>query len=85
MIRMSPLEVEVNRLNVNFIRTNNEKIELVVVLIILGILGLHYTFIAQPQETPKDQMKKNQINNNSKTNYNEYNKQIRISSAALFL
>jgi len=24
MIRMSPLEVEVNRLNVNFIRTNNE-------------------------------------------------------------
>jgi len=54
MIRMSPLEVEVNRLNVNFIRTNNEKIELVVVLIILGILGLHFTFIAQPQETPKD-------------------------------
>ena len=29
------------------------KIELVVVLIILGIHGLHYTFIAQPQETPK--------------------------------
>ena len=55
MIRMSLLEVEVNRLNVNFIRTNNEKIELVVVLIILGILGLHYTFIAQPQEAPKDQ------------------------------
>jgi Tfp pilus assembly protein PilV len=42
------------------------KIELVVVLIILGILGLHYTFIAQPQETPKDQMKKNQTNNKLK-------------------
>ena len=38
------------------------KIELVVVLIILGILGLHYIFIAQPQETPNDQMKKNQTN-----------------------
>ena len=36
------------------------KIELVVVLIILGILSLNYTFIAQPQETPKDQMKNNQ-------------------------
>jgi hypothetical protein len=36
------------------------KIELVVVSIILGILGLHYTFIAQPQETPEDQMKNNQ-------------------------
>jgi preprotein translocase subunit YajC len=42
------------------------KIELVVVLIILGILGLHYTFITQPQETPKDQMKKNQTNNKLK-------------------
>jgi Tfp pilus assembly protein PilV len=42
------------------------KIELVVVLIILGILSLHYTFIAQPQETPKDQMKKNQTNNKLK-------------------
>ena len=42
------------------------KIELVVVLIILGIFGLHYIFIAQPQEIPKDQMKKNQTNNKLK-------------------
>jgi hypothetical protein len=42
------------------------KIELVVVLIIFGFLGLHYTFITQPQETPEEQMKKNQTNNKLK-------------------
>ena len=63
---MSLLEVEVNRLNVNFIRLTMRKIELVVVLIILGILGLQNTYIAQAQVPPEEQMKKNQTNINIK-------------------
>jgi len=42
------------------------KIELVVVLIILGILGLQNTYIAQAQVPPEEQMKKNQTNINIK-------------------
>ena len=42
------------------------KLKLVVALIIVGFLGLQYTFIAQAQDTPKNQMKKNQTNNQSK-------------------
>ncbi|MFA4853455.1 MAG: superoxide dismutase [Bacteroidales bacterium] len=52
------------------------KLKLVVALMIVGFLGLQYTFIAQAQELPKDQMKKDQTNNNSKnqTTMNSQNK-----------
>ena len=36
------------------------KMKLVVTLIIFGFLGLQYNFIAQAQESLKDQMKNNQ-------------------------
>ena len=41
------------------------KIKLVTALSIVGLLGLQYIAIAQTQDTPKDQMKMNQTNNQS--------------------
>ena len=38
----------------------------VLTLIIIWFLGLQYTLIAQAKDTPRDQMKKNQTNNDSK-------------------
>jgi hypothetical protein len=39
------------------------KTKLAVILIIFGFLGLQYTYIAQAQVPPEEQMKKNQTNN----------------------
>jgi len=42
------------------------KLKLVVALITVWPLGLQYTLIAQAKDAPRDQMKKNQTNNDSK-------------------